>query len=112
MIKSDNICISESVSFKILGECETYKYLGMFEALGVDEQNIKQLMKGRFFGRLKKCLTAFYVMATRCVRLTVMPLFAYTFVRWIQTELDSIKIVNSTSKASSAFVCNETVYPA
>ena len=39
MISFDNICISDSVSFRNLGDGETYKYLRMFEVLDIDEQN-------------------------------------------------------------------------
>ena len=51
VIRSDNICISDFFFFRILGEAETYKYLGTSE-LGIDKQNIKQLVKEGFFGRL------------------------------------------------------------
>ena len=40
VLRSDNSCISVSVSFRILDEGKSYKYLGMSEALGIDEQNI------------------------------------------------------------------------
>ena len=52
VIRSDNICISDSVFFRTLGEEKTYKYLETSEALGINEQNIKPLVKERFFGCL------------------------------------------------------------
>ncbi|CAH2108107.1 unnamed protein product [Euphydryas editha] len=94
IISSENLQLTNSLSLRSLNEGETYKYLGMSEALGIDDGAMKQLIRERFFGRLKKVLNSFLSGGNkvRAFNSWVMPLIVYTFgiLRWTQTELDSL----------------------
>ena len=94
VVSSENIVLSETIILKSLCEGETYKYLGMSEALGIEAGNMKQAVKERFFSRLKKVLKSLLSGGNkvRAFNGWVMPLLIYTFgiLKWTQTELDSL----------------------
>lgn len=50
IISSENVQLINSLSFTSLNKGKTYKYLGMSEALDIDDRAMKQLIKARFFG--------------------------------------------------------------
>ncbi|CAB3227168.1 unnamed protein product [Arctia plantaginis] len=58
VVESDRLELSDSTHFTCLSANETYKYLGMSQALGVNELNMKQSLQERFFSRLKKVLNS------------------------------------------------------
>ncbi|KAG6455661.1 hypothetical protein O3G_MSEX009336 [Manduca sexta] len=94
VVVSDDIQISETVRLKSLSETETYKYLGMPEALGIVSADVKQSVRERFFGRLRKILNSFLSGGNkiRAFNGWVMPVLMYSFgiLRWTQTELDAL----------------------
>ncbi|CAH2095390.1 unnamed protein product [Euphydryas editha] len=56
---SEYMQLINSLSLKSLSEGETYKYLRMLETLGIDDGAVKQMVKERLFGHLKKVLNNF-----------------------------------------------------
>ncbi|XP_073944655.1 uncharacterized protein [Choristoneura fumiferana] len=82
------------MTLRSLSEAETYKYLGMSQALGIVNGDIKQTVKERFFCRLTKVLNSLLSGGNkvRAFNAWVMPLLTYSFgiLRWTQTELDAL----------------------
>ena len=58
IVESVGTQLSDSTNLRALSVSETYKYLGMSEALGINVTDMKQSLKERFFGRLKKVLNS------------------------------------------------------
>ncbi|XP_045541510.1 uncharacterized protein LOC123723010 [Papilio machaon] len=89
---SDGLQLTESMSFRSLSEGETYKYLGISRSLGIVDEDVKHLIKARFFGRLRKVLNSLLSGGNkfRAFNSWVMPSLTYSFgiLRWTQTELD------------------------
>ncbi|XP_022814502.1 uncharacterized protein LOC111348202 [Spodoptera litura] len=94
IVESDGTQNSDSTSFRPLSSTETYKYLGMSEALGIDVTVMKQSLRERFFGRLKKVLNSLLSGGNkvRAYNGWVMPVLMYSFgiLKWTQTELDTL----------------------
>ncbi|CAH2221644.1 jg25540 [Pararge aegeria aegeria] len=94
VVSSENIVLSETIILKSLREGETYKYLGMSEALGIEVGHMKQVVQERFFSRLKKVLKSLLSGGNkvRAFNSWVMPLLIYTFgiLKWTQSELDTL----------------------
>lgn len=59
VVKLENLQISENLFLRSLSEGETYKYLSISKSLDISDTNMKQVMKIRFFSRLKKALLRF-----------------------------------------------------
>ncbi|CAB0030643.1 unnamed protein product, partial [Trichogramma brassicae] len=94
VVNATNLHLSETISLRSLQESETYKYLGMSQSLSIEDGNIKQTIKGRFFCRLTKVLKSLLSGGNkaRAFNAWVMPLLSYSFgiLRWTQTELDAL----------------------
>lgn len=94
IVESDGTQNSDSTSFRPLSSTETYKYLGMSEALGIDVTVMKQSLRERFFDRLKKVLNSLLSGGNkvRAYNGWVMPVLMYSFgiLKWTQTELDTL----------------------
>ncbi|XP_045535408.1 uncharacterized protein LOC106709986 [Papilio machaon] len=94
VVASENLQLTQDVALVSLSENESYKYLGMSEALGINDKGMKQLVKERFFCRLKKVLKSLLSGGNKCRAFNswVMPVLAYSFgiLRWSQTELDAL----------------------
>ncbi|XP_061704430.1 uncharacterized protein LOC133515871 [Cydia pomonella] len=94
VVNSTNLQLSETMSFRSISESETYKYLGMSQSLGIEDEGIRQSVKERFFSRLTKVLNSLLSGGNkvRAFNAWVMPLLTYSFgiLRWTQTELDAL----------------------
>ena len=94
MVESEGIQLSDSINLRSLLITETYKYLGMSQALNISEADMKQSLQDRFFGRLKKVLNSLLTGGNkvRACNGWVMPLLIYSFgiLKWTQTELDAL----------------------
>ncbi|CAK1593322.1 unnamed protein product [Parnassius mnemosyne] len=90
----NNFAITDDLHFSSLSETETYKYLGMAEALGINDKNIKENSKVKFMSRLKKVIKSHLSGGNkiRAYNSWVIPSLLYTFgiTRWSQTELDDL----------------------
>ncbi|KAG6446382.1 hypothetical protein O3G_MSEX004456 [Manduca sexta] len=121
VVVSDDIQISETVRLKSLSETETYKYLGMPEALGIISADVKQSVRERFFGRLRKILYSFLSGGNK-IRAFNGWGYACTHVLFWYTQMDSDQIgrpgqkgpdsTDCTSYAPPTFVSDELVHPA
>ncbi|MBF2463456.1 hypothetical protein ICI39_14075, partial [Listeria welshimeri] len=94
IVESDGIQLSDSINFRSLSANESYKYLGMSEALGINGNDMKQSLRERFFGRLKKVLKSLLSGGNkvRAFNGWVMPVLIYSFgiLKWTQKELDAL----------------------
>ena len=94
VVESDGLQLSDSTQLRSVLVTDTYKYLGMSQALGINESDMKQLLQERFFGRLRKVLKSLLSGGNkvRACNSWVMPLLMYSFgiLKWTQTELDAI----------------------
>ena len=54
IMEFEGLQLSDSIHLRSLSSSKTYKYLGMSEALGINITDMKQSLKERFFGRLRK----------------------------------------------------------
>ena len=94
IMESEGIQLSDSINLRSLSSSETYKYLGMSEALGIDIPDVKQSLRERFFGRLKKVLNSLLSGGNkvRAFNGWVIPVLMYSFgiLKWTQTELDAL----------------------
>lgn len=98
------ILIDETTSFSPLQLGETYKYLGIQQALKVDDTAMKNTIEAAFFRRLKTILkTELYAKnKITAMNLWVAPVLASTFgvLKWSHTDLESIdrKVRTSMTK--------------
>ena len=94
IMESVGIQLSDSIHLRSLSSTETYKYLGMSEALGINASDVKQSLRERFFGRLNKVLNSLLSGGNkvRAFNGWVMPVLMYSFgiLKWTQTELDAL----------------------
>ena len=94
IVESVRTQLSDSINLRSLSATETYKYLGMSEALGINVADMKQSLKERFFGRLKKVFNSLLAGGNkvRAFNGWVMPVLMYSFgiLKWTQTELDAL----------------------
>ncbi|KAJ8723807.1 hypothetical protein PYW07_007787 [Mythimna separata] len=94
VVESVGIQLSDSINLRSLSPTETYKYLGMSEALGINATDMKQSLRERFFGRLKKVFNSLLSGGNkvRAFNGWVMPVLMYSFgiLKWTQTELDAL----------------------
>ena len=86
--------LSDSIYLRSLSSTETYRYLGMSEALGIHAADMKQSLRERFFGHLNKVLNSLLSGGhkVRAFNGWVMPVLMYSFgiLKWTQTELDAL----------------------
>ncbi|KAJ8714401.1 hypothetical protein PYW07_002626 [Mythimna separata] len=94
VVESVGTQLTEYINLRSLSSTETYKYLGMSEALGINITDMKQSVKERFFGRLKKVLNSLLSGGNkvRAFNGWVMPVLMYSFgiLKRTQTELDAL----------------------
>ena len=94
IVESDSNKLSDSTQLRSLLGTDTYKYLGISQALNINETEVKQSLKERFFGRLKKVLNSLLSGGNkvRAYNSWVMPLLIYSFgiLKWTQKDLDII----------------------
>nr|XP_026484151.1 uncharacterized protein LOC113392088 [Vanessa tameamea] len=94
IMESDGLQLSDSINFRSLSANESYKYLGVSEALGINVTDMKQSLQERFFGRLKKVLKSLLSGGNkvRAFNGWVMPVLMYSFgiLKWTQKELDAL----------------------
>ncbi|KAJ8736966.1 hypothetical protein PYW07_000237 [Mythimna separata] len=94
IVESVGTQLSDSIHLRSLCSTETYKYLGMSEALGINAADVKRSLKERFFGRLNKVLNSLLSGGNkvRAFNGWVMPVLMYSFgiLKWTQTELDGL----------------------
>ncbi|XP_075985622.1 uncharacterized protein LOC142982823 [Anticarsia gemmatalis] len=94
VVTSEGLQLSDHTTLRPLLATDTYKYLGMSQALGIDEVGMKRSLRERFFGRLRKVLNSLLSGGNkvRAFNGWVIPLLMYSFgiLKWTQTELDAL----------------------
>ena len=98
---SENIELMDLSRFPSLPNNETYKYLGMQQALTIDQTPAKEQIRKAMCNRLKLVLnTELYALAkATAINAWVIPIVTYSFgvLRWSQTDLEQMDRLIRTS---------------